>query len=130
MSSRMDKFSIAAVLQEIGTLMELRGGDYFKARAYKRGARAVGEIDTDIGLLIKNNRLSSVRGIGSALATQIKEIYLTGESSLLKSLRHDLPRGIIELSNVPGLSLKKIRLLQETLGITSIEELRAAAEAG
>src|SRR5207244_11131377 len=101
MSSRMDKFSIAAVLQEIGTLMELRGGDYFKARAYKRGARAVAEIDSDIGELIKNNRLTSVRGIGGALAAQIEEIYLTGKSSLLEKLRHALQHGMIEVPSLP-----------------------------
>jgi len=68
MKSAPDKFAIAAVLQEIGTLLELKGGQYFKARAYKRGARAVIELTEDIGKLIKENRLTFVSGIGYALA--------------------------------------------------------------
>ena len=59
-----DKFAIAAALQEMGMLLELKGGQYFKARAYKTGARAVAELTQDIGKLIKENRLTFVKGIG------------------------------------------------------------------
>ena len=100
-----DKFAIAAALQEIGTLLELRAGEYFKARAYKRGAGSVAELTEDIGRLIKENRLTFVKGIGYALAKQIQELYTTGESSLLNQLRAEMPPGIIELSHVPGLSV-------------------------
>src|SRR3984893_18502275 len=92
----LDKFAIAAALQEIGTLLELKGGEYFKARAYKLGARSVAELTEDIGKLIKENRLTFVKGIGYALAKQIKELYTTGASSFLKKLRAELPPGIIE----------------------------------
>src|SRR6266496_1825377 len=125
-----DKFAIAAALQEIGTLLELKGGEYFKARAYKRGARSVAELTEDIGRLIKENRLTFVSGIGYALAKQIEELYTTGESSFLKKLRSELPPGIIELARVPGLSLKKIERLQEALGISSVEQLKAACVVG
>ncbi|MGQ0761167.1 MAG: DNA polymerase/3'-5' exonuclease PolX [Acidobacteriota bacterium] len=125
-----DKFAIAAALQEIGTLLELKGGQYFKARAYKAGARAVAELSEDIGKLIKQNRLTFVKGIGFALAKQIDQLYSTGESSMLSELRGQLPAGIIELSHIPGLSIRKVERLQEALGISSVEELRAACEAG
>ncbi|HEY5838284.1 MAG TPA: DNA polymerase/3'-5' exonuclease PolX [Pyrinomonadaceae bacterium] len=125
-----DKFAIAASLQEIGTLLELKGGQYFKARAYKAGARAVAELSEDVGKLIKQNRLTFVKGIGQALAKQIEQLYSTGDSSLLNELRGQLPAGIIELSHIPGLSVQKVGRLQEELGISSVEELRAACEAG
>jgi DNA polymerase (family 10) len=125
-----DKFAIAAALQEIGTLLELKGGQYFKARAYKAGARAVSELSEDVGKLIKQNRLTFVKGIGSALAKQIEQLYETGESSMLNELRTQLPAGIIELSRIPGLSVQKVEKLQQELGITSVEDLRAACEAG
>lgn len=125
-----DKFAIAAALQEIGTLLELKGGQYFKARAYKAGARAVAELSEDVGKLIKQNRLTFVKGIGQALAKQIDQLYSTGESSMLNELRGQLPAGIIELSHIPGLSVQKVGRLQEELGISSVEELRAACEAG
>lgn len=125
-----DKFAIAAALQEIGALLELKGGQYFKARAYKAGARAVAELSEDIGKLIKQNRLTFVKGIGFALAKQIEQLYSTGESSMLHELRGQLPAGVIELSHIPGLSLQKVERLQQELGISSVEELRAACEAG
>jgi len=125
-----DKFAIAAALQEIGALLDLKGGQYFKARAYKAGARAVAELTQDLGKLIKQNRLTLVKGIGYALAKQIEQLYQTGESSMLNELRAQLPAGIIELSRIPGLSIQRVEKLQEELGISSVEELRAACEAG
>ena len=125
-----DKFAIAAALQEIGALLELKGGQYFKARAYKAGARAVSELSEDVGKLIKQNRLTLVKGIGYALAKQIEQLYETGGSSMLNELRAQLPAGIIELSRIPGLSIQKVEKLQQELGIKSVEDLRAACEAG
>src|SRR5215470_6480296 len=113
-----DKFAIAAALQEIGALLELKGGEYFKARAYKRGARAVSELSEDVGKLIKENRLTFVSGIGHAIAKQIEELYTTGQSSFLEKLRAHLPAGIVELSRVRGLGVQKIVQLHEALGIS------------
>jgi len=128
--SPMDKFAIAAALQETAARLELKGGEYFKARAFKIGARVVAELTEDLGKLIKENRLTLVKGIGHTLAKQIAEFYVTGESSFLTKLRAELPAGILELANVPGLSVKKVERLQEALGISSIDELKAACEAG
>ena len=125
----MDKFAIAAALQETAARLELKGGEYFKARAFKIGARVVAELTEDLGKLIKENRLTLVKGIGHTLAKQIAELYVTGESSFLTKLRAELPAGILELANVPGLSVKKVERLQEALGISSIDELKAACEA-
>src|SRR5882724_4642448 len=128
---KLDKFAIAAALQEIAALLELKGGkDRFKARAYQTGARVIAGMEEDLGAVIKAERLTSMRGIGNALASQIKQLYLSGESSVLRGLKKDFPSGIIELSGVPGLSIAKIATLREALGITSVAELKAAAEAG
>ena len=128
---KLDKFAIAAALQEIAALLELKGGkDRFKARAYQTGARVIAGIGEDLDAVVKNDRLTSLRGIGDALASQIKQLHLTGESSVLRGLKKDFPPGIIELSGVPGLSIAKIAALHEALGITSVAELKVAAEAG
>jgi len=111
-------------------LLDLKGGENFKARAYKTGARAVAEMTEDIGKLIKQNRLTFVKGIGSSLAKQIQQLFETGESSFLNELRRQLPAGAVELSRVPGLSVRKVERLQQALKITTIDELRAACEAG
>ena len=127
----MDKFAIAAALQEIAALMELKGGNNkFKARAYNAGARSIAGVSADLGDLVAEDRLTTLPGIGNALASQIKQLYLTGESSVLKALRAEFPPGIIELSTVPGLSVGKIKQLHEGLGIKSAEELKNAAAAG
>jgi DNA polymerase (family 10) len=130
-NKQLDKFAIAAALQEIAALLELKGGkDRFKARAYQTGARVIAGMGEDLDAVVKKDRLTSLRGIGDALASQIKQLYLTGESSVLRDLKKEFPPGIIELSGVPGLSIAKIAALHEALDITSIVELRAAAEAG
>ena len=128
--TQLDRFGIAAALQEIAQLMEMKGGQYrFKAKAYNAGARAIQGV-ADLDRLVKEDRLTTLPRIGDALASQIKQLYLTGESSVLKQLRSEFPTGVVELSTVPGLSIEKIKQLQESLGITSIAELKAAAEAG
>src|ERR1041385_1229566 len=108
-----DKYAIAGALQEIGALLELKGGEYFKARAYKLGARSIAELREDIGKLIKENRLTFVKGIGYAIARQIEQLYTAGESTMLNELRSQMPPGIVELSRVRGLNVKKVEKLHE-----------------
>lgn len=130
-STRLDRFAIAAALQEIAALLELKGGkDRFKARAYQAGARAIAGLSEDVGEVILANRLTSIPGIGGSLASQIEQLYLTGESSVLNDLKQEFPQGMLELSALPGLSVTKIRTLHAELGISSIADLKAAAEAG
>jgi DNA polymerase (family 10) len=127
---QLDKFGVAAALQEIAHLMDMRGGQYrFKAKAYNAGARSIQAVG-DLDRLVREERLTTLPRIGNALASQITQLYLTGESSVLNELRKEFPPGIVELSTVPGLSLNKIKQLHEELGITSVAELKAAAEAG
>ncbi len=129
-NQKLDRFGVAAALQEIAQLMELKGGQYrFKAKAYNAGARAIQGV-ANLDQLVKEDRLTTLPRIGDALASQIKQLYLTGESSVLNGLRKEFPTGVVELSAVPGLSIEKIQQLQATLGITSVAELKAAAEAG
>lgn len=130
-TKQLDKFAIAAALHEISSLLELKDGpNRFKARAYQTGARAIVAMAGDIGRAIEENRLTAIPGIGNALASQIKQLYLTGSASVLEGLRKEFPPGIVELSGVPGLTTGKVAKLHEVLGITSIAELQAAAEAG
>ena len=128
--AQLDKFGIAAALQEIARLMELKGGqNRFKAKAYNAGARSIQGVE-NLDRLVKHNLLTTLPRIGGALASQITQLYTTGESSVLNELRKEFPPGVVELSTVPGLSLSKVQQLHEQLGIASIAELKAAAEAG
>lgn len=126
----LDKFAIAAALQEIALLLEIKGEQRFKARAYKNASRSVASTNEDIGTLVRRDRLQELRGVGAAIASQIRELCQTGKSGVLDRLRRELPKAVIELSRVPGLSLRRIEQLEEGLGITTIEELKVACAKG
>ena len=125
-----DRFFIATTLREIGRLLELRGDNPFKTKAYERGARALENLNGDLSTLVRTRHLTDIRDIGNALASLIEEIYDTGECWMLEQLRQELPSGALELSAVPGLSLKKITALQEALDIQSIVDLKTACAEG
>jgi DNA polymerase (family 10) len=126
----MDRLAIARQLREIGLLLELQGENPFKARAYERGARALEALAADLGALVAQDRLTDIPGIGRALAGTIRELHRTGRSEQLERLRATLPPGVLELSQVPGLSVPRIAALHQALGIASLQDLRAALEGG
>ncbi len=120
--------AVAAVLREIGGLLELEAGNRYRARAYERGAQAVEVVAGDLAALARTGRLTAVPGIGRALAKTIVEVIETGRSTLLERLREGVPPGAAELGRV--LSLPRIRAVHDALGVTTLEELRHACEAG
>jgi DNA polymerase (family 10) len=124
----VDRAAIAAVLREIGGLVELEAGNRFRARAYERGAQAVEVVAGDLGEMARTGRLTAVPGIGRALAATIAEVIETGRSKLLDRLREGVPPGAAELGRV--LSMPRMRALHAALGIASVEDLRRACEAG
>ncbi|HZP59025.1 MAG TPA: helix-hairpin-helix domain-containing protein, partial [Opitutaceae bacterium] len=127
----MTKNEIADILTEIGTLLELRGENPFKVRAYQAGARAIESIEeAELAALIREERLQTVKGIGEALAKKIAELHDTGRLAFYEELKASIAPGLVEMLHIPGLGAKKIRAMQEKLGITSIAELAAACTAG
>jgi DNA polymerase (family 10) len=126
----MDKFAIAAALREMGRLLEAQGEIAFKVRAYDRGAHTLEAYNGDLGALVARGGLESLPNIGPALATKIAELYTTGRSEKLEKLRSELPSGIHDLLRVPDLGPKRIGDLFRALGIQTLADLRAAAEAG
>ena len=125
-----DRLSAASALREIGRRLQITGGNPFRAKAFVRGAGALSGQPLDLATLVREKRLQKLRGIGPALAGVIEELHRTGRSRLLDRLRDELPRGVLELSRVPTLSLARIRALQDALGIDSLESLESACRAG
>lgn len=126
----MTKIGVVAALQEIALLLRLKSGEPFRSRAYARAAQAIAEFGGDFPSLIEQRRLTEIKGIGQSLAGVIEQLYLSGQSSLLEKLRAEVPPGALVLSQIPGLTLKKIKKLDEALGISSIDDLKAAIAAG
>src|SRR5262245_23107880 len=125
----MTKFEIAAALQEIASLLRLSPKDLYRARAYAKAAKAVADQGDDFSSIVEEKRLTEIPGIGGSLAAAIEELYFTGKSSALEKVREEMPEGVLALSRLSGLSLEKIQRLS-TLGITNLEELKAAITAG
>ncbi len=122
----MDKKEISRILNEIGLILELKGENVFKVRAYYNGARMIELIDEDLEVLIREERLGEVKGIGKALQEKITELVYFGKLDYYEQLRKDIPEGIFEVLKVPGLGPKKTRQLYQELGITSLGELEYA----
>ena len=127
----MTKNEIADVLAEIGTLMELKGENPFKVRAYSGGARAIEALERDeFEKLVAEGRIQSVKGIGEALAAKIAELHSTGRLEFLDRLKSSIEPGLVEMLKIPGLGPKKIAALGRDLGITSVAELEKACKDG
>ncbi|MEN6467267.1 MAG: DNA polymerase/3'-5' exonuclease PolX [Syntrophaceae bacterium] len=120
------KKDIAAVLDNIGVLLELKGEHPFKARAYYNAARCIENLEEDIHLLISEDRLSSLKGIGSALDRKIRSLALTGSLDYYDELKSSVPPGHLEMLRIQGLGPKKIRKLHENLNIETLGELEYA----
>ncbi len=127
----MTKNEIADVLAEIGTLLELKGENPFKVRAYQAGARALEAIEDDeLARLIAEEKLETVKGIGEALAQKITELHATGRLEFFDKLKASIEPGLAEMLQIPGLGPKKIRALHDKLGIADIAALTAACTDG
>jgi DNA polymerase (family 10) len=125
----MDKSAITDILEEIAVLLELKGENPFKVRAYTNGARALDNYEGDIAQLVAENRLGEIAGIGDALQQKIGELVKTGRLDYYEKLRASIPVGLLAMMEIPSLGAKKIKVLHEKLGITSVAELEAACQA-
>jgi len=126
----LDKMRIAAILDEIGTFLELKGENPFRCQAYHNAARAIAQLEGDLGEWIKQNRLTEIPGIGKDLAQKIETLYKTGRLEQYEELRREIPAGLLELLRVPGLGPKKAKALYDNLSIDSLSKLRQACQEG
>ena len=126
----LSKGEIAARLKEIGAYMRLLGEDQFRARAYENAGDALDVLGPEFEVLAAGERLTEVPGIGPSIAGVIGELRRTGSTARLEELRAELPPSLLELSQVPGMSIARIRTLHQVLGIAGLDDLAQAAAAG
>ncbi|MGE0708550.1 MAG: DNA polymerase/3'-5' exonuclease PolX [Planctomycetota bacterium] len=126
----MQNREIEAALSEIAQLLELKGENPFKVRAYENAARAVSSLQEEVALLIAEGRLGKVPGIGKSILAKLEELVAEGELSYLNELREGIPAGLFEVLAVPGMGPKKTKLLWEQLGVESLAGLEAACREG
>src|SRR2546428_11914342 len=126
----MTKSEIAGILEQIAALLELKGENPFKVRAYTNAARAIETFGGNIPDLQDEEAVAKIPGIGKSIALKIKELAAIGSLKYLEDLRAQFPGAILELFSIPGLGAKKIKALYERLRVSSIEQLHQACEAG
>ncbi|MCI0702593.1 MAG: DNA polymerase/3'-5' exonuclease PolX [Planctomycetia bacterium] len=126
----MTKDEVADALNEIGTLLELKGENTFRSNAYHNAARTIQQLPDDLKELIEQNKLGEIRGIGDALSLKITTLVTTGKLPYLEDLRASLPAGLVQMLRIQGLGPKKVKALYDTLQIDTIEKLKLACEAG
>jgi DNA polymerase (family 10) len=122
----MNKREIIGVLEEISLLLELRGENPFKARAYSNAARTLEGEPEEIEDLIASGRLGELPGIGEALREKIGTLAATGALPYYEELRSGFSPGTLELLRIPGLGPRKVRAIVENLGVGTLGELEYA----
>lgn len=126
----MEKGQIAEILSEISVLLELKGENVFKARAYANAARTIEGLSEPLDKLIAEQRLGEVQGIGAALQQKITELVTTGRLAYYEELKAATPPGLVAMLDIPGIGPKKIKAVHDQLGIQTVEQLEAACKDG
>ena len=127
MSANQD---IARLLKETAALIEITGGNTFRARAFAKASRLIGGLEEDIAELAATGSLETLPGVGAGLAAQIQDILDRGAFELYETLRADIPPGLPDLLRIKGLGARKVRRLWQELDIASLEDLEEAALSG
>ena len=128
--SEITRETLIDALEQIATLLELKGENPFKIRAYRTGAETVRTFPGDFLQLARDNQLEGIKGIGEALRDKLHTLAATGSLPFLDKLKAEFPDTIFELFDVSGLGAKKIAALYAELGVGSIADLQRACESG
>src|ERR671917_824000 len=126
----MDKNAVAQVLEQIAAFLELKSENPFRIRAFRTAARAITGFPGDLRESVEDGSLASAKGVGPATLQIVSELVRTGKASMLEDLRKQIPPGLVEMLEISGLGVAKIRQIHEVLGIESLAELEAAAHDG
>ncbi len=126
----MKNAEVASIFKELAELLEIKGENPFRIRAYQKASQNIEALAEDVEAVAARGGLASLPGIGKDLAAKIEEIIATGTVELLETLRKEIPPGLVEMLAVPGLGPKMAKRLYDELGIKSIEELEACAKQG
>lgn len=119
---------VAAVLEEVADLLELKEGTFFQVRAYRRAVKELTSLTEDVKEIYIRGHLDSVPGVGKAIHDKVVEILRTGELQYLKDLRNEFPAGLLQVMQVPEVGPKTAGRLYKELRVTNLQDLRTAAE--
>jgi DNA polymerase (family X) len=122
----LNKQELSEILEEIATLLELKGENPFKSRAYIHAARVIASLEMDLVDAVKTGQLRKLKGIGDALFDKIRELVTTGKLSYYDELKASVPSGLLQMIEIPGLGPKRAKIIHDKLGVATIGELEYA----
>jgi len=129
--TNMKNSEVAKVFQDIADLLELKGENVFKIRAYQKAARAIEHYPKELKVMIEEGEdLQSIPGVGEAIAKKTTELLTTGKLGYYENLKTEFPQGITNLLAIPGIGPKTANKLSSELGISSVDELEQAINDG
>ena len=117
-------------LKEIGVLLELKGENAFKVRAYQSGARTLERLEDNFEQIVEAGRLKELKGIGQALVQKIELLYREGRLPFYEDLKASVAPGLLEFLEIPGLGGKKVKVIYDQLGIDTMDALKEACISG
>src|SRR5687767_2065295 len=120
----METSRVARILDEMGTLLEVRGENPFRCRAYHTASQALRGLPSDLAEMVADGSIAEVPGLGPAMVAKIGRLVTTGQLPEYDELRKATPPGLVALLRVPGLGPKKIKALHDDLKIESLADLR------
>ncbi len=126
----MKNSEIARVFSDIADLLELKGENQFKIRAYQKVVRSIEHLPVEVEQLVAEDRLKEIPGVGEAITKKITELVTTGHLDYYEELKAEFPEGISTLLDIPSVGPKTAMLLSSELGIRSADELEAAIVGG
>src|SRR3984893_685282 len=124
----MDKARVPAILEEIGTLLELQGESSFRCNAYHNAARTIAQLEKDLKEVVDRGELGDIKGIGDTLKEKITTLVRTGALPYYDDLKAKIPPGLLQMLRIPGLGPKKVKALFDLLHIDELGKLKAACE--
>ncbi|MBM3458636.1 MAG: hypothetical protein FJX77_08920, partial [Armatimonadetes bacterium] len=126
----MNNFAVARIFERIADLMELKGENVFKIRAYRQASQTMQELTESLEVLAERGELRVIPGVGEAIAAKTRDILATGTTRLLDELRSEVPESLVELLALPGFGVKKVHAVWRGLEVCSLDDLeRVAREA-
>ena len=128
----MNNQKIADIFQQVADLLEFKGANAFRVRAYRNGSRAIKDLPEQISHILQDSsrNLTDIDGIGKDLAAKCVTLVETGHLPMLDELREEIPKSVLDLLRIPGLGPKKAAAVFHELGIATLDELKLACEQG
>jgi DNA polymerase (family 10) len=126
----MDNDRVAAILDEIATLLELQGENPFRCQAYRNAARSIQQMEGRLAEIVAAGKLTEIRGIGETLQEKITVLVTTGRLPFYDDLKSKIPAGLVEMLRIPAVGPKKVKALFDQLGIDDLAKLKQACEEG